>query len=73
MAGKIETVSDLLDNIEFLEADTRVRSANGNPIWVGIAKRKNHKGKTVTELVIHGELKIIEKVIKVKVYEYVDE
>jgi len=57
MAGKISTVGDLLEAIEFLDSDCRVRSENGKPLWVGITRVKNFKGNVINELVIHGELK----------------
>lgn len=57
MAGKIDTVGDLLEAIEFLDTDCRVRSENGKPLWVGINRVRNFKGNVVTELVVYGELK----------------
>jgi len=69
MAGKVDTVGDLLDNINFLDADTKVRSANGKSIWVGVKRYKNFRGEMVTEFVIEGELKEVERVKFIKVFE----
>lgn len=58
MPGKILTVGDLLNEINGLEADTPVRSSNGNPLFVGIKVYKSIEGSK-TIFMIEGELKPI--------------
>lgn len=44
MAGRVKTVGDLLEELNYLDANTPVVSENGDPIFVGLemdAKRGN--------------------------------
>jgi hypothetical protein len=57
VAGKVSTVGELLDEINFLPSDTPVVTECGYPVIVGL-RIDLKKG---TKFVIYGELRIIEK------------